>query len=137
MAPRKQATMTDAHKRALAAGREQSRIVREYLEVLEEVKPRRGRRRTPESIRKRLDVVEQQLADAPVIQRLQLLQERRDLEAELEEFEEPIDVAAYEKDFTRVAKAYSNAKGISYSTWREMGVPADVLRKAGIERRMS
>ncbi len=111
--------------------------MREYLEVLEEVKPRRGRRRTPESIRKRLDVVEQQLADAPVIQRLQLLQERRDLEAELEEFEEPIDVAAYEKDFTRVAKAYSNAKGISYSTWREMGVPADVLRKAGIERRMS
>lgn len=137
MPPRKQATMTDAHKKALAAGREQSRIVREYLEVLDEVKPRRGRRRTPESIRKRLDAIERSLADAPVIQRLQMLQERRDLESELDDLEEPIDVDAYEKDFARVAKAYSNAKGISYSTWREMGVPADVLRRAGIERRMS
>jgi hypothetical protein len=32
------------------------------------------------------------------------------------------------------ARAYSRAKGISYGAWREVGVPADVLREAGIAR---
>jgi hypothetical protein len=32
------------------------------------------------------------------------------------------------------AKGYSDRKGITYGTWREFGVPAEVLRKAGIGR---
>ena len=124
--------MTAEHKKALAAGREQSRIVRDYLDVLDAARPRRGRKRRPQSIQKRLRAIEESLDAASPIQRLQLLQERRDLEGELEELEEPVDVAAYERDFVKVAKAYSESKGITWPTWREMGVSADVLRKAGL-----
>ena len=35
----------------------------------------------------------------------------------------------------KAAKNYCERKGITYSTWREVGVPAEVLKKAGISRR--
>ena len=47
-------SMSDDHKAALAAGRNEGRAVRRYLEALEAHKPKRGRKRTPESIEKRL-----------------------------------------------------------------------------------
>jgi hypothetical protein len=36
-------------------------------------------------------------------------------------------------NFVAYAKSYSDRKGISYTAWRQFGVPADVLRKAGIQ----
>jgi len=45
-----------------------------------------------------------------------------------------IDIASLEKAFVKAAGPYSEAKGISYATWREFGVPAEVLGKAGISR---
>ncbi|HEX4777195.1 MAG TPA: hypothetical protein VFW74_10530 [Acidimicrobiia bacterium] len=126
--------MTAEHKQALAQGREQSRAVRNYLEALEQNRPRRGRKRTPDSIKRRLQTIESELPDASPIQRLQMLQERRDLEAELEQSSAAVDLGALEKAFVKAAASYSDAKGISYATWREFGVPADVLQKAGITR---
>jgi hypothetical protein len=38
------------------------------------------------------------------------------------------------KAFVKAARPYSKSKGISYGAWREVGVPADVLRDAGITR---
>lgn len=135
MPPRRKATtMTAEHKRALAQGREQSRAVRNYLEALEAHRPKRGRKRTPDSIKKRIGVIEDSLPDASPIQRLQMLQERRDLEIELEQGSAAVDLSGLEKAFVKAARAYGEAKGISYSTWREIGVPAEVLGKAGIAR---
>src|SRR5205085_338979 len=34
----------------------------------------------------------------------------------------------------QAVKAYSTRKGIAYATWRELGVSADVLTKAGVTR---
>ncbi len=34
----------------------------------------------------------------------------------------------------KTAAKYAERKGISYAAWRELGVPADVLKKAGISR---
>ncbi|HEX6312717.1 MAG TPA: hypothetical protein VF152_13970 [Acidimicrobiia bacterium] len=133
-APRKQSTMTAAHKRALAEGRELGRVVRRYLDALDQTRPRRGRKRTPESIKKRLAAIEEQLESASPLQRLQLVQERLDLTAELEQLDRKVDLSALERDFTKAAKDYSLRKGISYAAWRELGVPADVLKKAGITR---
>ena len=58
---RKKTPMSAEHKAALAKGREEGRVVRQYLEALESTKPRRGRKRTPESIRKRLATIDNQL----------------------------------------------------------------------------
>lgn len=126
--------MSDEHKRALEKGRAEGRAVRDYLEALRSSKPKRGRRRTPESIAKRLDRIDQELATASAIDELKLVQERRDLTAELEAMGDTVDVAALEEAFTKVAKAYGERKGISYGAWREVGVPAAVLSRAGITR---
>lgn len=126
--------MTDEHKAALAEGREQGRAVRSYLTALEENKPRRGRRRTPQGITKRLAVIDAALADADPLKRLQLTQERLDLQQELERADGSVDLVALEKAFVKAAGPYSSRKGISYAAWRELGVPAAVLGKAGISR---
>ena len=60
----KKTAMTAAHKQALAEGREQSRVVRDYLDALEAHKPKRGRKRTAESVKKNLTEVNQSLKTA-------------------------------------------------------------------------
>jgi hypothetical protein len=127
--------MTAAHKDALARGRAEGRAVRTYLDALARHRPRRGRPRTPDSIKKRLAAIEDEGRGASTLRQLQLLQERRDLEAELDARSKPgADLARLETEFVKVARSYAQRKGIAYATWREMGVPADVLRKAGIGR---
>jgi hypothetical protein len=126
--------MSDEHKTALAEGREQGRAVRRYLEALEANRPKRGRKRSPESMTKRLQAIEAELPAADPLKRLHLVQERLDLQAELDAGEAGIDVAELESDFVAAAAAYGDRKGITYSAWRELGVPGSVLTKAGISR---
>jgi hypothetical protein len=131
--PPKKQSMSDAHKKALAAGREQGRAVRAYLDWLELRSPRRGRKRdtSPE----RMAEVEQQIAesDSP-LQRLQLIQLRRDLESAADTEDDPREEERVRRAFVKVARVYGRSKGISYAAWREIGVPAAVLRDAGITR---
>ena len=126
--------MSDEHKAALAEGRNQGRSVRRYLEALEAHKPKRGRKRTPESIQKRLDRIDTELAKADALKRLQLIQERLDLKEELEAATHTVDLSGLEQEFVDAAAAYSKRKGISYAAWRELGVEPAVLKRAGIGR---
>jgi len=133
-AKRDKAPMTDAHKAALAEGRDQGRAVRRYLEALELHKPKRGRKQTPDSIKKQLADIEAKLESADPLSRLQLRQRRRDLQSKLDAGQPTVDLTALEADFVRAAKPYGSRKGISYAVWREAGVDPTVLRKAGITR---
>ena len=126
--------MSDDHKAALAAGRAEGKIVRDYLEALRSNKPKRGRKRTPDSIKKRLAAVEAELADADPLTELKLIQEQMDLETELAGMGEAVDITGLEQDFVRVAKVYSERQGISYGAWRKVGVEASVLKAAGVGR---
>lgn len=126
--------MSDSHKAALAEGREQGRAVRRYLEALEAHKPKRGRKRTPESIERRLGVIDTKLADADPLTRLHLEQEKADLQRELASTQDKVDMQAIEEAFVEAAKPYADRKGIDYSIWRKLGVDAAVLRRAGIRR---
>lgn len=126
--------MSDEHKAALAEGRNQGRAVRRYLEALEAHKPKRGRKRTPESIKKRLDRIDAELADADPLKRVQLIQERLDLTSELDSAGAKVDLSELEQGFVDAAAGYSERKGISYAAWRELGVEAAVLKRAGIRR---
>ena len=132
MAPKRE--MTQEHKDALAEGRRQGRAVRDYLEALEQHRPKRGRKRTPESIRTQLDRINAELDAADPVKKLQLIQDRIDLESELGSIENKPDLSALEADFVESAKPYSERKSISYAAWRELGVEASVLKKAGISR---
>jgi hypothetical protein len=136
MAARTQKTpMSDTHKEALAEGRNHARIVGRYLEALEANKPKRGRKRTPDSVKKRLETVAGEIKEASGLTRLNLLQERRDLEIELATMQAGTpDISGLEKDFVKVAREYSAKKRISYGAWREFGVAPEALKKAGIAR---
>jgi hypothetical protein len=125
-------SLSEEHKQALAQGRTQGRAIRAYLEALEAHRPKRGRKRTPESIAKRLDRIAEELEVADPIKRVSLIQEQFDLQAELEGMQDTVDLATLESDFIEHAWAYSQAKGISRAAWRAAGVPASVLRAAGI-----
>ncbi|MDQ1403537.1 MAG: hypothetical protein QOG03_1853 [Actinomycetota bacterium] len=127
--------MTAEHKEALAVGREQGRAVRRYLEALETHRPKRGRKRTPDSIKKRLAAIDTQFAEADALTRLHMTQERIDLSAELEQLQQPaVDISALEEGFVKTARDYGSRKGISYAAWRDVGVDPTVLKKAGIRR---
>ena len=126
--------MSEEHKAALAKGREEGKVVRDYLEGLRATKPKRGRKRTPETINNRLAAIDGELNDANAIDELRLVQERRDLQTELEKMSDTVDMVALEEAFVKVAKSYSDSKNISYASWREVGVDAKVLKAAGISR---
>jgi hypothetical protein len=126
--------MTAAHKEALAQGRTESRVVRAYLEALEAHKPKRGRKRTPDSIERRLQAIEAELEAADPLSRVRLTQERMNLQDELAILESGNDLGELEAQFVEVAASYSERQGISYGAWREIGVAPAVLRSAGVGR---
>lgn len=137
MAKRGPKEVTEAHKAAMAAGRAESRAVKNYLEALRATRPKRGRKRTPESIALRLTSIDTELLDAGPLDELKLVQERYDLQAELASMGDEIDLSGLEAAFVAVAKTYAANKGIAYATWREVGVSAAVLKRAGISRAAS
>ena len=126
--------VTEAHKAAMAVGRSESRAVSNYLEALTANRPKRGRKRTAESISNRLAVIDDELIEADMLSRVNLIQERMDLEAELAAKEAVIDLSELEDEFVAAVADYSERKGISYAAWREAGVDAGVLRRAGVRR---
>jgi hypothetical protein len=130
----KKRQMSDAHKAALAVGREQGRLVRRYIEALEATKPKRGRKRTAETVAKRLLAVEAELSSAVGLGKVHLVQELMDLQSELAQKTEAVDLQALEEGFISAAKEYGDRKGITYGAWRAVGVPASVLKSAGIAR---
>ena len=121
--------MTEAEKTEVAA-------VRDYLKALEQNAPRRGRRRTPESVERQLAVLEGEMEGASVTKRLGLIQQRIDLEADLEALQQAgsVDLSALEAGFATHAAAYGGRRGISYAAWREVGVSSATLKSAGIRR---
>ncbi len=127
-------TMTAEHKAKLAQGRTESRVVSKYLEALSAGKGKRGRKRTPESISMQIARIDREIEAAPAIRRLELTQMRYDLEVERERLEARVDIAGVEKEFIKIAKSYAKRTGISYNAFRSLGVPAEVLKKAGISR---
>ena len=137
MSPRKSSSsrsLSPEHKAALAEGRKHGNAVRAYLDALDANKPKRGRKRTTESIQKRLATIDAEIGDANRLRQLQLTQERYDLEAELGHVDETVDLSALEKAFIASAAPYAANKGISYAAFRAVGVPAEVLKSAGISR---
>jgi hypothetical protein len=103
--------MSDSHKAALREGRVEGRAVREYLEALRSTKSRQGRRHSAASITRRLGDVDDLLTDADALTELKLIQERRNLVAELAAMDASVDTAGLEDAFVAVAPGYGELKG--------------------------
>lgn len=126
--------LTKEHKAALATGRVEGKVVRDYLEALRSNKPKRGRKRTSDAVERRLAAVAELLEDADPVTELKLRQEQMNLEAELSAMQPSVDIEALEDAFVEIAASYSARSGISYAAWRQVGVAASVLSRAGISR---
>jgi len=126
--------MSSAHKKALAQGRLESRAITQYLDALKSSKGKRGRKRTSSSIDIRLTRIDRDFDEASSMQQLEMIQERMNLESEKDRLEGQSDLTALEKEFVKVAKSYADRRGITYTAFRSMGVPADVLAKTGVRR---
>lgn len=128
--------MSDAHKAAIAAGRIEAGAVGDYLDALEANRPKPGRRVSPEKLQERRAGIDAQLesADIKPIKRLELMQDRRSIDEQLAALADEPDMGSVEAAFIEHAAAYGKRKGIAYATWREAGVPAELLSRAGITR---
>ncbi len=125
--------MTDEHKAALKQGRLEAREIKAYLAALGS--RRRGRPVTRESLQRRIDTLEARIAaESNPLRAVEMRQERLDAEQRLAGMGDGPDLQALEAGFVRYAKSYGERKGIGYAAWREQGVPAAVLRQAGITR---
>ena len=107
------------------------RAVRDYLEALK-LPDRRLTNSPPlEVALRRLEEINEELVGASPIRELKLVQERHDMRRLLARTD--LDgKQSLENEFIAVAGVFSRRHNISYRTWREMGVPAAVLRRAGI-----
>lgn len=123
--------MSKEHKEALARGRKEARAVKAYLRAIDE----RGGGRQPskETLKSRLEKVNEKIeaTDDP-LKTVDLLQSKLDLERAMSRVEDRDNFAEIEKAFVKNVKSYSERKGISYTAWREFGVPAGVLRAGGV-----
>jgi hypothetical protein len=125
--------MSQEHKDALARGRRESRAIKSYLEALGARKP--GRPVTPASLKAKIGRLESRIdGEEDPLKRVELVQARLDAADELKRLESTPDISVLEDGFVDSAPGYSERKGITYTAWREAGVPAAVLKKAGIRR---
>ena len=89
----KKTPMTPEHKAGIGRGREQGRAVRSYLEALEANKPKRGRKRTRDSMDKRLARLTSKLTSADPLTRLHCCRNGWIFERELSMKTEEIDLS--------------------------------------------
>lgn len=124
--------MSKEHKDALAEGRRQSRAIKAYLSTLKSKRP--GRPVTTDSLQSRLDRIKKQIEETTdPLDSVNLMQTKLDVEAQMARMGGSQSSDELEKGFIEYAKGYSERKGISYTAWRQVGVPAAVLREAGIK----
>lgn len=128
--------VSDSHKAAMASGRQAARSINAYLTALETVRPKRGRKVSKEDLEQRLAVARDEAENAVGTAKLLAIQLVEDVEGKLRSLADSAvdNLAELEAGFVESAKAYSESKGISYATWRKVGVPADLLKRAGITR---
>ncbi|MGD2051896.1 MAG: hypothetical protein PVI35_05405 [Acidimicrobiia bacterium] len=125
--------MSKEHKAALAQGRREARTIKAYLESLASRKP--GRPVTVDTLKQRLARLNDQVAaEQDPLKRVDLTQKKLEVENALAKASNAADAAELEEGFVATAASYSERKGISYAAWREAGVPAAVLRRAGLTR---
>ena len=130
----KKKSMSQDHKDALARGRTEGRAIRAYLEAIS-VERKPGRKADRGTIESRIQRLQEQIdGETNAARRVELIQKRLDNEIRLAGMEDNPDLENLEREFARSVKDYSKRKGISYNAWREAGVPAAVLKQAGLSR---
>jgi hypothetical protein len=112
------------------ARRAETNVVAAYLTALRAPKvPARSRA----NLEKRRAQVEQWIADeSSPVREVELRQQRLDIDAQLAQIDEAARLPEPEEAFVNVAALWAKRSGTSAAALREVGVPASVLRRAGL-----
>jgi len=127
--------LSASHKRALAEGRTMSATVDRYLSAVNTPK-RRGRKVSKSSLQSRLADARVRAKSATGVDKVLAAQEVRDLQARVAALDASggEDIKSLEAAFVKIAKRFGENRGIGYGAWRDAGVPAQVLKRAGVAR---
>jgi hypothetical protein len=130
-----QRKLSAAHKRALAEGRTMSAVVDRYLSAVNTPK-RRGRKVSKTAMAQRLTDARAKAKSSTGVDKVLAAQDVRDLETRIANIETATggDIKNLESAFVKIAKRFGENRGIGYGAWRDAGVPAVVLKKAGVAR---
>lgn len=113
------------------AGRRLSTPVRRYLDLIESS----DRPGTPATLAARVAALDAKIAAASSLARLELIQQRLEVQARAEAAARFAETAAeVEAEFVAVVAEFSARRRISWEAWRQAGVPAAVLRRGGLTR---
>jgi hypothetical protein len=112
-----------------------SATVDRYLSAVSTPK-QRGRKVSKATLTHRLDLARARVKSATGVEKVLAAQEVRDLQNKLASINASggTDVKSLEAEFVRIAKKFGENRGIGYGAWRDAGVPAVVLTKAGVAR---
>jgi hypothetical protein len=96
----------------------------------------RGRKVSKATLTQRLASARERAKTATGVEKVLAAQEVRDLQNKLANINAAngTDVKSLEAEFIRIAKKFGENRGIGYGAWRDAGVPAVVLKKAGVAR---
>lgn len=128
--------MSAAHKKALADGRRMSKTVDTYIRAIQTPNAR-GRKVSAAQIKSRLEEARQKVTTETGVNMLLAVQAVRDLDVKLHTRTNGNSETARKQAtaaFIKIAAAFSKSRNISYASWRDIGVPASVLKQAGIAR---
>ena len=130
-----QRKLSTAHKKALAEGRAMSATVDRYLAAVNTPK-QRGRKVSKASLTQRLADARADAKTASGVDKVVAAQAVRDLQKRIAQLNltSGVDMRMLEAAFVRVAKKFSENRGIEYGAWRDAGVPAAVLKRAKVAR---
>ena len=112
-----------------------SATVDRYLTAVNTPK-RRGRKVSKAALQQRLDAARTRAKTAAGVDKVLASQEVRDLQARIASVDSSGsgDLKSLESAFVKIAKRFGENRGIGYGAWRDAGVPAVVLKRAGVAR---
>jgi hypothetical protein len=110
--------------------------IRRYLQALEgrSSSPFQGKRTREWVIEQISTLPDAILAETDPVKKLLMTQDLLNHQKLLRNMPTDEEFAKLEDAFVRVAKAWSDRKGVSWAAWRHVRVDEDVLARAGIKR---
>jgi hypothetical protein len=112
--------------------RAETNAVAAYLTALKGPRPSGSSKAKREGLVRRRARVEQWISERSPIREVELIQQRLDVDAQLAQLDQAARLPELEEAFVNVTASWAKRSGASAAALREVGVPASVLRRAGL-----
>jgi hypothetical protein len=113
--------------------RAETNAVAAYLAALKGPRPAGSSKAKREGLTRRRAQIEQWISEErSPIREVELIQQRLDIDAQIAQIDQAARLPELEEAFVNVAASWAKRTGISAAALREVGVPASVLKRAGL-----